>query len=48
VNEYYTLKIYGNEEVEGNVLCSKWLNMKEDQSYKIIINCSNVADLKII
>jgi hypothetical protein len=26
--------------------CSKWLNINEDMTYKRVINCTNVRDLK--
>jgi hypothetical protein len=40
--------MFPNEVVDGNLLCSKWLNKNEDIAYNRIINCTNVEDLKFI
>jgi hypothetical protein len=40
--------MFGNEEVDGTSISSKWLNFKEDVAYKKTINCTNVAELRNI
>jgi hypothetical protein len=39
--------MFGNKEVEENVLCSKWINFNEDLACNIGINGTNAGDLKI-
>jgi hypothetical protein len=38
--------MFGNEEVDGNVLSRKWLIVNEEVDYKIITNCTNAVELR--
>jgi hypothetical protein len=37
--------MFGNEEVEKQLLSRKWLFVNEELSYKKIINCTNAVEL---